>query len=248
MGIRTLVEGPGDGMTGIAGINSLILGLQGVRVSLVLPDSASAAFTQTVWAHHAPNACLEIVERWEGSRLPFGNGEFDLAWNFNVMTRQADPRSVLAELCRVSRTVVLICVPNRSHYAFGLHRLQHRVAKQPWDHGNVDLMQPEPWQRMFVELGLRVRKTIWLDCPWWPDIVDAEQLIVDFFPSLKRLARRARPENRYRWRAGELPYYRPDRYPEVFRRMARLAYFENSRPDWLKRHFAHHIGVLAEKD
>jgi hypothetical protein len=247
-GVLTLMEGPGDGMTGIAGINSLSLGLQGVHVTLVLPDPSRARFAQAVWERHAPNAHLTITEHWNGDRFPFEDQEFDLAWNFNVMTRQVGPQVLLSELCRVSRKYVLICVPNRLNYAFWLHRLHHRVAKQPWDHGRIDLMQPEPWQQMFVELGFRVREIIWLDCPWWPDIVDVGQLIADFFPFLKGLARRARPENRYCWPADQLPYFHPDIYPEVHHRMASLALFENSRWGWLKRRFAHHLGVLAARD
>ena len=52
--VRSLVEGPGDGMTGIAGLNSLIAGLQGVRVSLLLPSPERAALTKTVWRTTPP--------------------------------------------------------------------------------------------------------------------------------------------------------------------------------------------------
>jgi hypothetical protein len=245
--IRTVFEGPGDGMTGIAGINSLMLGVQGMSVTLLMPHAERAVFARSVWAYHAPKAPLVIVEQWNGEQLPFRDGEFDLAWNFNVMTRQVVPQTLLAELCRVSRRYVFICVPNRFNYSFWLHRLHHRVAGQPWEHGRVDLMQPQPWQPMFSELGLVVRKTTWVDCPWWPDIVDIGQLLGDFFPFLKRWARRASPTNRYCWTVDRLPYYRPDLYPEVHQHMARLAYFENSSHGWFQRCFAHHVGILAER-
>src|SRR5690242_1979196 len=90
--LRTAVEGPDDGMAGIAGLNSLPLGLEGVRVTLVLPHPGRAELAREVWGHHAPDAGLETVEEWDGQCLPFEDGRFDLAWNFNVMTRQRDPR------------------------------------------------------------------------------------------------------------------------------------------------------------
>ena len=102
-------------------------------------------------------------------------------------------------------------------------------------------------EKLFDQVGLQVIETIWLDCPWWPDIVDFGQLISDFFPFMKRTARRARPENRYRWEAAELPYYRPQDFPEVHARMERLALFERMRWSGLKRLFAHHTGVLGVK-
>jgi hypothetical protein len=109
-------------------------------------------------------------------------------------------------------------------------------------------MDHRPWQALCQQAGLQVRETFYVDCPWWPDIVDLGQLIADFFPFLKGTARKARPENRLKWEAAQLPYYRPDQYQEIHRQMEKLAFFENSRIPWLKRLFAHHVGVMAEKD
>jgi SAM-dependent methyltransferase len=246
--VHSLVEGPDDGMCGIAGLNSLVAGLQGVRVSLVLPSPERAAYARTVWAHHAPEAQLEISEEWDGHCLPFEDGAFDLAWNFNIMTRPEDPQSLLNEMARVSRKYVLIFVPNHMNYAFWLHRLHHWVANQPWDHGRIDLMHADPWHNLFAKAGIQVKQTFHVDCPWWPDIVDAGQLIRDFFPFLKGLARRASPANRYRWTPEELPYYQPEAHAEVHARMSRLGFFENTRATWLKQRFAHHVGVLGVKN
>ena len=87
-------------------------------------------------------------------------------------------------------SMCLIFVPNRLNYAFWLHRLHHWVAGEPWDHGRIDLMHADPWRDLFAKAGLQVKQTFHVDCPWWPDIVDAGQLIRDFFPFLKGLARR----------------------------------------------------------
>jgi ubiquinone/menaquinone biosynthesis C-methylase UbiE len=247
LNVCSLVEGPGDGMWGIAGLNSLIAGVQGVRVSLVLPSPARAAFAKTVWAHHAPDANPEILNEWDGRRMPFADGAFDLAWNYNVMTRTEDPQALLNELTRVSRKYVLIFVPNRRNYGFWLHRLHHRVTGEPWDHGPIDLMQTAPWSDLFAKAGLRVQQTFLVDCPWWPDIHDAGQLLRDFFPFLGNLVRGASPTNRYRWTPEEIPYYNPEVQPEVHQRMARLTFFENLRTGWLKQRFAHHVGVLGVK-
>ena len=46
---QSVLEGPGDGMTGIAGINSMVLGRQGIPVTLHLMDSAQAAYAESVW-------------------------------------------------------------------------------------------------------------------------------------------------------------------------------------------------------
>jgi hypothetical protein len=244
--IRTLLEGPDDGIAGIVGINSLILGIQGTDVTLVLPDEMCANFAKFVWSIYAPKNQPDFIIS-TNSDLPIHERQFDLVWNFNVMTRMADTQTMLSQMRGLSKKYILFFVPNSSNYSFFLHRLHHKVTKQEWDHGTIGLMRPESWQDMLNNLGLNICETVWLDCPWWPDIVDFGQLISDFFPFLKRLAIHARPDNRYQWTADELPYYDIARYPEVHQTIARLSYFENSNLPWLKKRFAHHVGILAEK-
>ncbi len=242
--IQSVLEGPGDGMTGIAGINSIILGRQGIPVTLHLLDASEAAYAESVWNIHAPQAPLEIVT---GPDIRFPDRSYDLVWNFNVLTCAPDPGVLLAEMTRISRRYVFFCVLNAGNYSFWLHRLHHKVAKQPWDHGDVALMRPAPWRALLADKNLRLCEAFYLDCPWWPDIVDPAQLLVDFLPFLKRAPQKAKPENRMKWEPETLPYFDPVRYPEIHHKMQRLAFFENSRFPLLKRLFGHHFGVLAEK-
>ncbi|MFN2286332.1 MAG: hypothetical protein ACK2UQ_18085, partial [Anaerolineae bacterium] len=58
---QSVLEGPGDGMTGIAGINSIVLGRQGIPVTLHLMDASRALYAESVWNIHAPQASLEII-------------------------------------------------------------------------------------------------------------------------------------------------------------------------------------------
>jgi hypothetical protein len=245
---QSVLEAPEDGMTGISGINSLYLGKQGVSVTLLFPYEEKAKFARKVWAFHAPSADFTLRDDYVEYWLPFDDNAYDLVWNFNVMTRQDNPKVLLEEMKRVSKRRVLVCVPNRSNYAFWLHRLHHKVSGEPWDHGNISLMRPAPWQRMFAELNMKVEEICWLDCPWWPDIIDPAQMIKDFFPFLKRWAEKASYKNRFSWNYDELPYYRPLEFNDIHQRMASLAYFENSRLPWLKMRFAHHVCILASKE
>jgi hypothetical protein len=108
-------------------------------------------------------------------------------------------------------------------------------------------MAPVPWRRYFQELGLRVCRVDYVDCPWWPDIINPTQMLADFFPFLSKWAAHSGPEQRYRWEAHELPYFLPELYPDIHQKMEQLAFFEDSRPIQLKMRFAHHVGILAEK-
>jgi SAM-dependent methyltransferase len=252
-GFKRVLEAPADGMTGIAGLNSMALALQGCQVTLLLNGEAQAAFAQHVWDLHAPLAQPNILASGEQNDLPFAAGEFDLVWNFNVVNRWPEPEELLAEMARASQRYILFFVPNRFNYGFWLHRLHHQVARQPWDHGPPELLRPDAWQGRLQRLGLRPVRTMWVDCPWWPDIIDLGQMAADFFPFLKRppmnrVLQRARPESRMRWEAEALPYYRPELYPELHTQMESLAVFENTHRQWLKVRFAHHLGILAVKE
>jgi hypothetical protein len=244
--IRSVLEGPGDGMTGIAGINSLILARGGAQVTVVLPDQARADLARRVYATYGcqDNVTFQVSPVL---KLSTPHPPFDLVWNFNVMPRLQTPGVALKEMIQASGRFVLVFVPNRANYSFWLHRLHHRVTHEAWDHGPPALLKTKPWQRLLQEQGLAVRETLLVDVPWWPDIVDLGRLIQDFFPPLSRWASKNQPENRYTWQADDLPYFDPARYAEVHRRLERLSFIERSRWRWLKTRFAHHVGVLAEK-
>ncbi|MFZ5915369.1 MAG: class I SAM-dependent methyltransferase [Chloroflexota bacterium] len=244
--IHTVLEGPSDGMTGIAGLNSMVLARQGAQVCVVLPDQEMSQLAERAWDAANCRSRGTFVVSPEPA-LQFADNSFDLVWSFNVISRLDNSDQILDEMLRVSRRYVLLFVPNRWNYGFWLHRLHHWVSGEPWDHGSVDMLTPKPWQRLLQKRGLKVHDPMWVDIPWWPDIVDAGQLIQDFLPFLKRFAEKARPENRYSWDAENLPYFEPARYPEVHARLERLSFIENSRLPVVRQLFAHHVGILAEK-
>jgi hypothetical protein len=242
--ITSVLEGPDDGMTGIAGINSLILARGGAHVTVCLPDAERAAFAHRVWTHYG---CEDRVRFVQPAGWGTDGGPYDLVWSFNVLPRTADPERTLDDMIGASSRFILLFVPNRANYSFWLHRLHHRVADEEWDHGPVPLLSVEPWCDMLRNRGLAVRETMLVDVPWWPDIVDAGKLLADLIPPLAGRFHSASPENRYRWAVNDLPYYDAERYADVHLRMKRLAFIERSRWRWLRTRFAHHVGVLAEK-
>lgn len=246
--IQSVLEGPGDGITGIAYLNSLGLSRSGVRATLAVTEPQRAAFALRVWSRYALQTHQPDLRVMDPSgNLAIFENHFDLVWNFNVINRHPRPLDLLEQMARASRRYVLVVVPNRKNYGFFLHRLQHRASGEDWDHGPLELLAAEPFQHKFAGLGLQVREVAWVDCPWWPDIVDFSAMLTSFLPFLDGVAGRLKPENRLAWPADSLPYYEPEKYPQVHQHMRRLAVIERSRWTPLKQRFAHHVAVLAEK-
>lgn len=245
--ISSVFEGPGDGISGIMGINSLPLGLRGLSITIMLNDQAQIAYAQQIWTKHASLSNLRMLNSSKDANLPFLENEFDLAWNFNVMVRASDPFRLLDELCRISRKAVLIVVPNSANYSFILHRLQHKYSHNVWDHGSINLMKPNPWKKRLTQNGLNVKKIFYVDCPWWPDIVDIHEFITDFLPWFGRFFVGMKPEHHMKWEADKLPYFQPQDYPDIHAQMERLAFLEKIPIKLVNRFFGHHVAILAVK-
>ena len=155
--IRTVLEGPSDGMTGIAGLNSLVLAQQGAQVCVVLPNQETSNLAERAWESAGCRSKGTFVVSPEPA-LEFADNSFDLVWSFNVMSRLDNFDEILNEMLRISRRYVLLFVPNRRNYGFWLHRLHHLVSGEAWDHGPTELLAPKPWQKLLEKRGLQVHK------------------------------------------------------------------------------------------
>ncbi len=246
--IRTVLEGPGDGVAGIPGIHSIPLAQKGCEVTVSLETRAQVALARRVWA---TQDCLANQICSRGLPLPFSPGRFDLVWNFNRLPF-LDPESLVSEMVRLSRRYVALVTPNRRNYGIPARRLYHRRTGLPWTYGDTAVMTPRAVHELLQRAGLRILDTRWLDVPWWPDIIDPVAWLAAIIPGAgKLLAREQRAGDRrggYRWEPENLPYFDPVAYADVHQRMHRLGWMERAWPFPLQMPFAHHFAVLAVRE
>jgi hypothetical protein len=245
--IATVLEGPTDGITGIRGLNSVPLAQRGARVELILADEDEAALALRAWevlglsdrvtVRSSPDLRLEVPPR-----------SFDLVWNFNSLPQSDDPSRLVHEMCEASGRLVLVFVSNTRNYGFPIHRLHHRVAGEPWSHGDIGTMDVRKIERLLAGHGFDVVERILVDTPWWPDIDSPiEEVAATFLPFLGRLRSGSARLDRYTWTVDDLPYFDPERRAAVVDRLSRHFLIENARRFPFKILFAHHRGVLAER-
>jgi len=240
------LEMPANGVMGIPGIKSLILAARGVDVTLAVPLEAVRVEVEELWRAIGLKATIQ-TESYTSSSFP--PRTFDLVWNFCVYEHVPSTEALLREMVRVSRRYVLVLTQNKYNPGIPLHRLFHRLRREPWDHGELSHVAPHVVVRAMRAAGARIVETGGLDLPPWPDInmqlrppASAERESYDppYAELRPGVIRRPLQETIDHIRALT-PHY--GFWPRFYRAWHRL---ERVVPRQLLRFTAHHPYVLAE--
>lgn len=227
--IKSVLEAPSFGMTGISGINSMWWALHGAEVTIMDDESERLESFEKVWKEAGFSANL-IHTSYRYASLPFVNQSFDMSWNFAGIGHVSNLEEFLGEMVRVTRMVIFVCVPNRLSLGF---RWQNRGSEGfSWVSEN---MEPDKILTTMSDLGWTAVQRGYLDCPPWPDIgMKKEDLLRTL--GFKKIAMRLEQ------RKGEskciLEYYKGLNL-NMEKEFLKYSFLENF-PNWLKRFWAHH--------
>lgn len=178
-GVETFLEGPVDGMAGVAGVHGVGLAKRGVKVVSAVPTEEHARVARGVYA--TCDAPAEVLVAGEGELA--GLPRSDMVVCYHALSFVDDWRSYLARAAALAKKVLVVTVCNPDNWGVAVIRSLARVrgvsgmeAPESWQ---KDVLAPELWK-----LG-RVREHTYFDCPWWPDLqVSAGQSLTD---RLKRM-------------------------------------------------------------
>lgn len=234
--IRTVLENPADGVTGVPGINSLVFARHGGRVWLANPSQRLLDNARVVWQRHglldsATFACCPIDE------TPYDDGTFDLVWSFCIFERFRDPSSLIAEMKRVSGRYVLIMTQNVYNFGTVFHHIYHKRRKLEWDHGYDQQMTMRAIRKSVLENGLHIEQEGTVDIPPWLDTWD-----MPLRGELKKLL--ALTGKKWQWKIDTQIETTTARLPGT---IAFVRWIEANLPDWFRRFQAHHLYILASK-
>jgi len=245
--ISKVLEGPTDGITGISGINSVPLARAGASVDLVLGNPDEVALAERAWEALGLSDRVAIRAA-DGDTLGVEPRSHDLVWNFNSLPQVASADALLDEMCEASSRFVMVFVSNTWNYGFPIHRLHHKVAREPWSHGNISVMNAGVVARKLSDRGFKVVERLLVDVPWWPDIDSPiEEVAATFLPFLKRFVSGSKRLERYTWTIDTLPYFDDERLDRLLSDIEKHFAIENTGFKPLQIFFAHHRGVLAQR-
>ena len=232
--IQSVLEAPSFGMTGVSGINSLWWASQGAKVTVVDQSAPRIEAIEKVWSETGQAADFVYQSRTTAI-LPFPDGSFDMAWNFAALWHVKDGETYLAELGRVAKKALFVCVPNKQNVCWILrpHDAEEYELKHIDQEWIISCLAPRGWH--MVQTGF-------FDVPPWPDIAMKKENMLKMV-GLGKLAKSMESGN------GNglciLDYF-SGQAPAMEKDILKYGFLERT-PAWLKKYWAHHRYLLLER-
>ena len=161
-GVETMLEGPVDGMAGIAGVHGAGLARRGVKVVAAVPSEAHAKITRAVYAASDASHNVDVVVASEAdvSTLP----QSDMVICYHALSFVANWREYLAAVSKLATKALIVAVCNPDNWGVSvmqtLARMQGNRNAGPPESWHTDVLAPELWR-----IG-RVRAHTYFDAPW----------------------------------------------------------------------------------
>lgn len=163
--VQSFLEGPVDGMAGVAGVHGVGLAKRGVSVVSAVPTEEHAKVARGVYAGcGVADVDVRVCAEADVSTLP----KADMVVCYHALSFVEDWRTFLPKMAALAKKVLIVTVCNPDNWGVSVIRslarlrgVQGMEAPESW---RTDVLAPALWN-----LG-RVRDHFYFDCPWWPDL------------------------------------------------------------------------------
>jgi hypothetical protein len=166
-GVESLLEGPVDGMAGVAGVHGVGLARRGVKVVSAVPTEEHARVARAVYATSGAAADVTVLAGDDAASMA-SLPRSDMVLSYHALSFVDDWRAHLKAAAALARKVLVVTVCNPDNWGVSVVRAIARLR------GIRDLDAPESWQTDVLAPELwkhgRVREHTYFDCPWWPDL------------------------------------------------------------------------------
>jgi len=125
--LKSVLESPADGVTGVPGVMSLEFARNGATVALTNPVQSMLDGAREVWKKGEFIDRVTLVN-CEVDATPLPDDSFDLVWNYCMFERFSDPGALVSEMKRVSRRYVMIMTQNFYNFGTPFHKVYHAIS------------------------------------------------------------------------------------------------------------------------
>lgn len=239
--VKTALESPSFGFTGISGINLMDLADSGVKVTLQDNDPQRLELIQELWQRLDRPLQAELNPDFRSLNHP--DGAFDLSFSFSALWFVPDLKTFLTELARVTAKVIFISVPNRSGIGYKLQLRDYSPEKYP--ELNLGHIDPASIISILGKLGWKLENSGYFDCPPWPDIGMTKEELLGKWLRIKSAPKveEAAKTDKY---LSILSHYE-GKDPDFEKRMRKLQWFEKIAPKPFKKIWAHHFRLVFSR-
>jgi len=243
-GVKSVLESPSFGFTGISGINLLFLADLGIRVYLEDHDERRLELIGKLLGELGRP--LQTAYNRDYRKLDYPDSSIDMYFSFSALWFAQDLPCFLREVSRVTDKVIFISVPNITGLGYKMQIKDYSPQKYPdLRLGNIDRKSI-----IFIlsKLGWKLREAGWFDCPPWPDIGMAkEDLLAKWLPAALGSLIRKRGSAVRRAPLSILDHY-AGKDPDFSARMMKHNWLEKFAPRVWKKYWAHHYHMVFDRE
>ena len=243
-GVKSVLESPSFGFTGISGINLLSLADLGIRVYLEDHDERRLDLIGKLWSELGRP--LQTAYNRDYRKLDYPDSSIDMYFSFSALWFAQDLPCFLREVSRITDKVIFISVPNITGLGYKMQIKDYSPQKYPdLRLGNIDRKS-----MIFIlgKLGWKLREAGWFDCPPWPDIGMAkEDLLAKWLPAALGSLIRKRGSAVRRAPLSILDHY-AGKDPDFSSRMMKHNWLEKFAPRVWKKYWAHHYHMVFDRE
>ena len=233
--IKSVLETPSFGFTGVSGINSMDFAKNGCNVTILDNDKDRVSLIKKVWEDTNLSAEIRFVPDFQ--KLNFDDNNFDFSWNFSAMWFVKDLPEFLSELTRVTKKVIAIFVPNTNGLGY---RFQKYSSDDEFDTIiNEENINPERIKAVMSLNGWKLFNEDFIDCPPWPDIGMPKEKFASMF-GIKLPEKKGSKEKKP---LTILDYFRGED-PDFYSKMLRYSFVEKYALNIFKSVWSHHRWML----
>ena len=234
--VKSVLEAPSFGFTGISGINSMHLAKKGVSVNLIDHDFERVKLISDFWS--SLKIELNINHLASYNSLPFNDNSIDFSWNFSALWFVNDLTKFLTELSRVTSKIIMLTVPNRTGIGYLSQKFLNKEELQT--QLKEENIIPENFIPIMKDMHWELIDANYIDCPPWPDIGMPKERFLKIFGLSGLLSSKSQEPI-------TIADYYSGKDRNFDKKMMSYYWFENCVPDFIKYFWAHHKFYLFLK-
>lgn len=236
--IKTVLEMPALGMSGIPGMNSFEFARQKCQLTILDNDKARVADIKRYWQETKLNP--DIIYAKDFEHLPYKDNSFDLVWNFSALWYHGQADKIIKEMIRVSRKLVIVSVTNKNQIGYFLRK--HYLDKAFFNDVYEKWTNPKNIKAVLSNEGVKIIDEGVIDVPPFPDTC---MPLGDLLKKVGIKPKTADSDKNWHW--STMDYYKGN--DELLpNKIAKYSFLEKLPLPWQTKVFwAHHRFIIGKK-